>query len=392
MHVLIIVENLPVPLDRRVWSEALALKATGMEVTVICPGVSKGLEEEEVLEGVRILRHPLPEANRGMLEYVREYAHALWWETRLAYRVWRQRKFDAIHICNPPDLLFLVALPYRLFSAVRLVFDHHDLSPELYEVKFGKRGVGYWLMRAAEWFTFRAANHVISTNESYAIIAKARGGKKDSEVTIVRSGPDLTRFKRPARRATTEGVTVGYVGVIAEQDGVDLLVRSMAHVVNHHRRADVRAVIIGDGPSKADLESLAGELGVSENITFTGFQSGDDLLNLLETVDIGVCPDPYNDYNDKCTMNKVLEYMALSIPVVQFDLAEGRVSAGEAALYAGRDNDPAELAGAILELADNEALRREMGAKGRGRMENALEWRHQVPKLVSVYEGTGKRS
>lgn len=392
MHVLIIVENLPVPFDRRVWSEALALKAAGMDVTVICPGVSKGLAEEEVLEGVRILRHPLPEANSGMLEYVREYAHALWCETRLTWRVWRQQKFDAIHICNPPDLLFLVALPYRLFSRVKLVFDHHDLSPELYEIKFGKRGVGYWLMRIAEWCTFRAANHVISTNESYARIAEARGGKKDSEVTIVRSGPDLAKFKRPERQQRNDGITVGYVGVIAEQDGVDLLVRAMAHVTQDHGRADVRAVIIGDGPSRGDLEQLAGELGVSESMTFTGFQSGDDLLNLLGTVDIGVCPDPYNHYNDKCTMNKILEYMALSIPVVQFDLTEGRVSAGDAALYAGRDNDPAELASAILELADDEERRREMGAKGRARMENALEWRHQVPKLISVYEETAKQS
>lgn len=386
MHVLIIVENLPVPFDRRVWSEALALRAAGMEVTVICPGVSKGLAEEEVLEGVHILRHPLAEANSGMMEYIREYALALYWETKLAWKVWRQHKFDAIHICNPPDLLFMVALPFKLFHRVRLVFDHHDLSPELYEVKFGKRGVGYWLMRTAEWFTFRFADRVISTNESYAKIARERGGKKESEVTIVRSGPDLTRFRRPARQDAADGIVVGYVGVIAEQDGVDLLVRAVGHVVNDHGRADVRAVVIGDGPSKADLENLAAQLGIADNVSFTGFQSGADLLNLLGTVDIGVCPDPYNAYNDKCTMNKILEYMALSIPVVQFDLTEGRVSAGDAALYAGRENDPAALAEAILELADDEERRREMGAKGRARMENALEWRHQVPKLVGLYE------
>lgn len=390
MHVLIIVENLPVPFDRRVWSEALALKAAGKSVTVICPGVSQGLAEEELLEGIRILRHPLPEADGGVLKYLREYMHALFWEARLTWRVWREHRFDAIHICNPPDLLFLVALPYRLFFGVALVFDHHDLSPELYEVKFGRRGVGYWLMRAAEWCTFKLATHVISTNESYAKIAKQRGGKSDSEVTIVRSGPDLTKFRRPENCSASDGITVGYVGVIAEQDGVDLLIRAMGNVVNDYSRTDIRAVIIGDGPSKTELEELTTALGLSQQVEFKGFQSGENLLNLLCQVDIGVCPDPYNAYNDKCTMNKVLEYMALSIPVVQFDLTEGRVSACDAAIYAGRENDPMRLANAIIQLADDEGLRLDMGAKGRTRMEDTLEWRHQVPQLLHVYEGLAK--
>lgn len=391
MHVLIIVENLPVPFDRRVWSEAQALKGAGMDVTVICPGVSKGLPIEEVLDGVRILRHPLPEANAGFFQYVREYAHALYWETRLAWKVWRQHRFDVIHICNPPDLLFLVTLPFKVFARVAVVFDHHDLSPELYEVKFGKRGIGYLAMRIAEYFTFRIANHVISTNESFAAIAKERGGKKDSEVTVVRSGPNLATFKRPAKPSSKSGITVGYVGVIAEQDGVDLLVRAMESIVNDHRRTDVRAVIIGDGPSKAGLEKLARDAGVSDYTDFTGFQTGDALLDLLGQVDIGVSPDPYNAVNDKCTMNKILEYMALSIPVALFDLNEGRVSAGDAALYAGRNNDPAELAEAILALADDEQLRRDMGAKGRSRMEESLEWRHQIPKLVGLYVEIAKQ-
>lgn len=391
MHVLIIVENLPVPFDRRVWSEAQALKNAGMDVTVISPGVSKGLPREEVLDGVRILRHPLPEANSGLFEYVREYAHALYWETRLAWRVWRQHKFDAIHICNPPDLLFLVALPFKVLSRVAVVFDHHDLSPELYEVKFEKRGVGYWMMRVAEYFTFRLADQVISTNESFACIAKGRGGKKDSEVTVVRSGPNLATFKRPEAKRSGNGITLGYVGVIAEQDGVDILVRAMETLVKDHARSDIKAVIIGDGPSKAGLEELAAHLGISDYIDFTGFLAGDDLLEVLGQVDIGVCPDPYNELNDKCTMNKTLEYMALSIPSVQFDLTESRVSAADAALYAGRNNDPAELAKAILLLADDEELRREMGAKGRLRMEESLEWRHQVPKLVGVYREIAER-
>lgn len=391
MHVLIIVENLPVPFDRRVWSEALALKGAGMDVTVICPGVSTGLAKEEVVEGIRILRHPLAEAKAGILQYIREYAHALYWETRLAWKVWRETKFDAVHICNPPDLLFMVVMPFRVLFRTKVVFDHHDLSPELYEVKFQKRGLGYWLMRIAEYSTFRVANHVISTNESYAKIAKERGSKKDAEVTIVRSGPDLARFKRPPSLERTAGVTVGYVGVIAEQDGVDLLIRAMGAIVNDHQRTDVQLVVIGDGPSRDSLEELASELGIGRHVDFVGFKSGDDLLEILGAVDIGVCPDPYNAYNDKCTMNKILEYMALSIPVVQFDLTEGRVSAGDAALYAGRNNDPAELANVVLRLAGDPELRQAMGTMGRARMEEHLEWRHQIPKLVSVYDKAARQ-
>lgn len=384
---MMIVENLPVPFDRRVWSEALALRAAGLDVTVICPGVERGLAREEVLEGIRILRHPLKEAQKGVGQYVREYAQALYWETRLAWKVWRSHRFQAIHICNPPDLLFLVAWPFKVLFGASIIFDHHDLSPELYEVKFQRRGLGYWLLRAAEFLTFRVANKVISTNESYARIARERGGVRAEDVTIVRSGPDLQRFKRPDGEPRSEhaGVTIGYIGVIAEQDGVDLLISAMHSIVAGSGRKDIRLLVIGDGPSRPELEQQVEALGLSDNVTFTGFQSGDSLLELLGTVDIGVCPDPYNAYNDKCTMNKILEYMAMGIPVVQFDLKEGRVSAGDAALYAGKDNDPKELAAAILELADDQVARRELGERGRMRMERVLEWRHQIPKLLSVY-------
>lgn len=385
MHILIIVENLPVPFDRRVWSEATTLRDAGHEVSVICPQGPAGLPEHEVLEGIEIWRHPLQEAKGGAAGYLREYAQALSWESRLAWRVWRRRRFQVIHICNPPDLLFLVTLPFKLLG-VRVVFDHHDLGPELFFEKFGRREPLNTFMRLAERLTFLTADHVISTNESYAAVARQRGRKHPDAVTVVRSGPDLRRFlRRPSARGEG-GPVVGYVGVMAEQDGVHLLIRAVAEVVGQERWAGLRVVLVGDGPSRQELEALGRELGVSEHLDFTGFLSGEAFLAAISTFDVGVCPDPKNPYNDRCTMNKVLEYMTLGIPVVQFDLVEGRRSAGDAALYAGEHNDPAELATAIARLLDDPALRERLGKEGRRRMEEELAWHHQAPRLVQAYE------
>lgn len=385
MHILIIVENLPVPFDRRVWSEATTLRDAGHEVSVICPQGPSGLPEHEVLEGIEIWRHPLQEAKGGAAGYLREYAQALNWESRLAWRVWRRRRFQFIHICNPPDLLFLVTLPFKLLG-VRVVFDHHDLGPELFFEKFGRKEPLNTFMRLAERLTFLTADHVISTNESYAAVARQRGRKHPDAVTVVRSGPDLRRFLRRPSAHGEGGPVVGYVGVMAEQDGVHLLIRAVAELVRQARWADLRVVLVGDGPSRDELEALGRELGIAERLDFTGFLSGEAFLAAVSTFDVGVCPDPKNPYNDRCTMNKVLEYMTLGIPVVQFDLVEGRRSAGDAALYAGEHNDPAELATAIARLLDDPALRERLGKEGRRRMEDELAWHHQAPRLVRTYE------
>ena len=388
-HVLIVVENLPVPFDRRVWSEATTLREAGYDVSVICPGASGTSAEREVLDGITIYRHPLREAVGGAPGYVREYLQALWWETRLAWRVWREHRFDAIHLCNPPDLLFLVALPFKALG-VRVVFDHHDLNPELYVVKFGTRGLAHGLLLLAERLTFATADRVIATNESYASIARGRGRKPEESVSIVRSAPDLRRFvRRPRAPNDGEGqrlMTIGYVGVMAAQDGVDLLIRALHELVVVQRRRGLQAVCIGDGPERTALEHLASTLGVAGAIRFTGYLTGDALLSAMSGFDVGVCPDPKNDYNDKCTMNKTLEYMALGIPVVQFDLVEGRRSAGEAAVYAGRDNDPRALADAIARLLDDPSLAERIAGEGHERMVSALEWRHQAPRLLDSYD------
>lgn len=386
--VLIIVENLPVPFDRRVWYEATCLATAGYEVSVICP-IGKGYEARyEVIEGVHIYRHPLPAEGKGSLGYLREYLWALFWEFRLSFRVWRERKFGVVQICNPPDVLFVVALLHKLLRGAAVVFDHHDVTPELFQEKFKRRGVFYHLLRLSERLTMLTADVVISTNDSYRRIALERGGKDPEDVFIVRSSPDVAKFRRlPADTSLRGGwrTVVGYVGVMAEQDGVDTVIR-VAHELIHDRgRDDIGFLLIGGGPEFDALVKFRDELGLAANVVFAGFQTGEDLLRHLSSCDIGISPDPISVYNNVCTMNKTLEYMALGLPVVQFDLVEGRASAADAAVYVER-NDVAAMADAVTLLADDAALRECLGARGRQRIETQLSWEHQVPSLLAAYD------
>lgn len=386
-RVLIIVENLPVPFDRRTWQEAITLRRAGFEVCVICPK-GRGFDKaEEEIEGVRIFRHNLPAESRGALGYVWEYCVALFHQSRLAARIWRQCGFDVIQACNPPDLMMLVALPYKLLFGVRFVFDHHDLAPELFEVKFGRRGMFHALLRLAERATFRLADASIATNETFRDIAVTRGGMDPKRVRIVRSYPRLERFHRttPARGLADEGETlIGYVGIIGEQDGLDILVAMMAILVHERGRRDLRCVVIGDGPALAPSRQMARDLGVDDRISFTGFLSGEELMAHLSAVDIGVIPDPSNVFNDKLSMNKVFEYMSLGIPFVQFDLPQAVREAGDASVVA-RGHTPADLADAVLTLADDPERRRQIGARAAARAALEFTWRTQEPKLLEVY-------
>lgn len=386
-HVLMIVENLPVPFDRRMWQEATTLLEAGYKVTVICP-VGKGYTSlDETIDGVRILRHWLPNEGRGALGFVREYATALFHEFRLALKVWRNDRFDVVHVANPPDVLFLVALPFKL-AKVRLVFDHHDLTPELYKEKFGKAGFGHFLMRVTEWMTFKAADVVISTNQSYRQIAFDRGGKAPEDVFVVRSSPKAEQMRTgvvdPAIRARASTI-LGYVGIMGSQDGIDVLLDILARLISVHKVTDFHAVLIGDGPELEASKQRAIELGLSEHVTFTGYLSGKDLHNALCSIDIGLCPDPYNDYTRRCTMNKIMEYMAFSKPLVQFDLDEGRESAKDASLYA-KIHDPDDFARQIMVLINDPAMREHMGKIGRERVEKHLNWSVEVPHLLAAYE------
>lgn len=386
-RILIVVENLPVPFDRRVWMEARTLRAAGARVSVICPSGKGHAARYEVIEGVEIHRHPLPTEARSAAGYLLEYAVALFWQAVLAVRVWRNQGIDVIQGCNPPDLIFLIALPFKLFG-VRYVFDHHDIVPELFETKFARRGVFWHLVRWAEWLSFRAADVSIATNDSYRSVALSRGAMAEDRVFVVRSGPDLGRLVpvtpvpgwRNGRR-----YMVGYVGVMGAQEGIDLLLEAVAHLVQGMGRVDIQFVLVGGGPELDALRTLARQLGVAEHVTFTGRAPDAVLFEMLSTADLCVNPDRVTPMNDRSTMNKILEYMSFSKPIVQFDVTEGRVSAGEASDYA-RPDDPVDLAETVAALLDEPGRCERMGRIGRARVEERFAWPHQVPALIAAYQ------
>ena len=385
-RILILVENLPSPFDRRVWQEAAALRDAGYAVSIICP-TGKGYDARyEEIDGIAIHRYALPVEASGAKGYALEYSAALAKTFALCWKVLFTRGFDAIHACNPPDLFFLIGAFFKLFGK-RFVFDHHDINPELYEAKFGRRDFFYRLLLKLERWTFRCADVSIATNESYRRIAIERGGMDPDRVYVVRSGPSLERLKvLPPDERLRKGrkYLVGYVGVMGAQEGIDLLLRAVHSIVHWHRRTDIHFGLVGGGTSLDEMKRLAAELGVADYVTFTGRVPDAELLAVLNTADVCVNPDVANDMNDKSTMNKIMEYMALGKPIVQFDLTEGRFSAQQASLYARR-NDPDDLATKIVQLIDDPERRAAMGAYGRRRVENELEWRYEVPKLLAAY-------
>ena len=384
--ILIIVENLPLPFDRRVWQEARTLVAAGATVSVICPTGQGHEARYELIEGVHIHRHPLPLEASTAAGFAVEYAIALFWETVLAWKIFFTRGVDVIQGCNPPDLVFLVALPFKLLGK-KYIFDHHDINPELYEAKFNKRGLLWRMMKLLEKLTFRTADVSIATNQSYRAIAIDRGRMAPEDVFVVRSGPDLSRLKLvPAQYRWKNGkrYMVGYVGVMGDQEGLDLLVEAVDIIVHERGRTDIRFCLVGGGPSLPKLRRMVAQRELGEYIHFTGRAPDKDLFEVLSTMDIGVNPDRVNAMNDKSTMNKVMEYMAVGKPMVQFDVTEGRYSAQEASLYA-RANDPVDFADKILELINDEQRRGAMGEFGRRRIVEELNWSRQVKPLIDAY-------
>ncbi|MGH8187520.1 MAG: glycosyltransferase family 4 protein, partial [Steroidobacteraceae bacterium] len=354
---------------------------------IICPkgkGYDRSFEE---IDGIAIYRHSQPFEGNGALGYLAEYTWALLAEFALSVRVLFERGFDAVHACNPPDTLFLIGGFYKLFGK-KFLFDHHDINPELYEAKFRRRDVFYRLMLSLERWTFRTADVCVATNESYRRIAIERGERPPSKVFVVRSGPDLRRLKTmPPMLELKRGrrYLVGYVGVMGRQEGIDGLLTAAHHIVHALGRRDIHFGLVGGGTELPALRKLAEQLQVADYVTFTGRVPDAELLAMLNTADVCVNPDVANDMNDKSTMNKIMEYMALGKPIVQFDLAEGRVSAQDASLYAER-NDPIDLARKLVALLDDEPLRRRMGQLGLERVKTVLAWEHEAPRLLAAYE------
>lgn len=383
--VCILLENNPAPFDRRVWQEALALSASGYRVSIISPKGTGAVRSRETVSGIDIYRHPTWEA-RLPLGYLIEYVWAFICECVLAMRVYARTRFSVIHACNPPDYLFVIGALFKLVG-VRFIFDHHDLCPELFQDKFQRRGMLYWLVCLCERLTFRVADVSIATNESYRDIAVDRGGMSPDHVFIVRSCLDLNRYGRRAPRPELKNgkaQLVVYLGVMGPQDGVDLLLESIDSMIHEDGRSDTHFVIIGYGIETERLKALATKKGLDSFVMFTGRISDEDLEEYLSTADVAVAPDPVNALNDKSTMNKILHYMTYSLPIVQYDLKEGRRSAGDASLYA-QNNDPREFALQINRLLDSRSLRTELGNRGRQRIEETLNWNVEKEHLLSAY-------
>jgi glycosyltransferase involved in cell wall biosynthesis len=394
-HVLIVVQNLPVPLDRRVWLECQALIEAGYHVSVICP---KGPGDPSYAEigGVRIWKYRPPPAVSGPLGYAYEFGYC-WLRTAwLAVRAWRRERFDALQACNPPDTYWALGLLFRL-RGVRFVYDQHDLNPEVFRSRFGEpRGVvsrlQYRLLRWLERRTYQAADHVIATNESYRRVALTRGGRRPADVTVVRSGPNTARMRpvqgRIELRRGRRHLAV-YLGIMGPQDGVDVVLRAL-DVLVHELGKDMHVALLGFGDCYDSLVELAGTLGLNEHVTFTGRADAQMITEYLSSADIGLSPDPQSPLNDVSTMNKTMEYMSFALPVVAFDLAETRVSAGDAAVYVKSTGDAADdarrYAAAVAELLDDPARRAAMGTAARQRASAELDWAPQRDRYVQVYD------
>jgi glycosyltransferase involved in cell wall biosynthesis len=382
---LLLVENNSVPADTRVWAECTSLRRAGWDVTVICPkGRNHDREGFTDLEGVRIHRFDLAPSASG-LGYVREYAVALLRMSALVRRLSRTRRFDVVHACNPPDFLLVAAIPLRRRGAAT-IFDHHDLSPELYVAKFGGRGMLWRMLRILERAGFALADVVLATNESFRAIAIGRGRKAQRDVFVVRNGPDTEIFRPTEPDPVLRGGAahlIGYVGLIGSQDGVDVALEALA--VLRTRREDWRAVFVGDGDALADARSLSRRRGLDDVVTFTGYvRDRDRLVRMIAACDICLSPEPRNPLNERSTLIKVAEYMAVGRPVVAFDLVETRRTAGEAAVYADAD-DAVAFADAIAGLLDDPAKRERLGALGRERAEKTLSWNESAKELLAAY-------
>lgn len=386
-HAVIVVENMTVPPDRRVWQQALALRNEGWRVSVITPKVGAYTKSHEVIDGVSIYRHPLPWEARSLTAYIAEYSTAIAFEMRALLKLGLD-DIDVVQICNPPDFLFLPALLAKKFGRAKVIFDHHDLTPELLAEKVGRSdGLLFRFANWAEKRTFAVADEVISTNSFFRTHALENRGKSEREVTVVYSSPDLTKLPKvdpnPALKKGKDHLLL-WVGVMGSQDGLGLTLDAIDQLRSLPGGDNFHLLIAGDGPERKVMEQRADQLGLSEHVTFAGFLNGNQLAEAFVTADVGIGSDPKNAFNDRLAMNKIMEYMAYRLPIAMFDLAECRNIAGDAALYAS-NNDPAALAANISNLIQSPNTRRTMGERGHARLRSEYSWDLQKELYLSVY-------
>jgi glycosyltransferase involved in cell wall biosynthesis len=384
---LILVEDLPVPFDRRVWSEATTLQRAGWHVTVVCPKGEDARRWHERRDGIEIFRYPLPTTAAGLLNHLAEYAIAMPASLILSLLAWRGRRIDIVHACNPPDFFFPIGRLFRALGSA-FVFDQHDLAPEVYVAQGGRKGGAiHRFLLWCERRTYRSADGVIATNETYRRFAVERGGVDPERVSVVRSSPDPSRIFPVDPDVALKGgrqFLVTYLGTMGPQDGVDLFVEAARHVLER-MPGEVRFVAMGGGNQLETLRATVQRLGLANDVVFTGRIPDEQVRRTLATTDVAISPDPANDFNEYCTMNKTLEYMAMGVPAVAFDLEETRVSAAEAALYAP-PNDPAAMGELVVELLHDPARRAAMAEAGRQRMAGPLAWRVSAQNLLAAYD------
>jgi glycosyltransferase involved in cell wall biosynthesis len=396
MHkILMLIENHPVPPDDRVWAEAITLRDAGFQVSIIGPkGPTRDRESYICVDGIHIYRYQLPPTSEKSSSYILEYGVALLMTFLLSFRVLLRHGFDVIHAANPPDMLCFIGVFYRLLGK-KFIFDQHDLSPEMFQVKFKNRlRPLYSLLLFLELCSYRAAHLVITTNVSQKQFAMKRGGCHPDKVFVVRNGPDLERIKLVAPEPELKGgrrYLLGYVGAMEVQDGVEYALYALHDLIHKRGHQDISAVLMGDGDHAPKLRALARDLQLDPYVNFTGWTLAKDVVRYLTVADVGLTPDPQNGLNEYSTMVKTMEYMAMGKPVVAFDLAETRFSAQDAALYAPPNRVEA-FADSIEALLDNEELRLTLGAIGRKRIEEELSWDHTELNLLQAYETLFPRS
>jgi glycosyltransferase involved in cell wall biosynthesis len=385
-HILFIVENNAVPFDRRVWAEARAAREFGYEVSVICPFDRTRDSGPDVIDGIRIYRHPRPIEGSRNGATILEYINAFFWESLYSLRIFLDRPFSVIHSANPPDHVFMIALPYKILG-VKFIFDHHDLTPEAYIAKFGTKNLIHKILLEMERLSFRSADLVVSTNESYKRVAIERGGKRENDIVVVRNGPEISAIPdvRPDP-GLLDGFKhlVGYVGIIGKQEGIENLLDAANHIIRVRNRKDIKFAVVGTGPHLRTVIRRAKAMGLERHVQFFGYVPDDRLYEILATSDICVNPEFTNEFTDRSTMIKIMEYMCFRKPIVQFRTAESEFSAGDAAIHIG-DNDVPRFADAILALLGDPVRRETMGRIGRERVETLLSWEIQKKGLETAY-------